>query len=638
MKIRIGVATYGLQQQMVQNLKQDMIPNDVELLNMNLALSDLAAEAKKLEKGRKVDAFVASGGNAAALEQIITDIPIVTISPNAYDVIRVLQKASLYAEKVGCIFYEHSIPDVVNALKILKDFISISVSIGTYSNKTQLRKIIEEFSKDGIRDIIGGSLAIKMAAEYGLYGHYIVTEAGLTSAIYTAAELVKSRYVETMQSRQLSSVLNFISEGIIATNQDDIITIFNPSAERIFGIKSETAIGKEVSKVLTHTRLNIVRRCGVKELNQIQNEGPVKVLTNRIPILADGISIGALATFRDINDIENAEAQIRHNLYSKGLIAKHTFSSIIGQSAILKKAIQIAREFANSDATILIQGDSGTGKELFAQSIHNASNRNAKPFVAVNCAAMSHQLLESELFGYEEGAFTGAKRGGKRGVFELADMGTVFLDEISEISMETQAHLLRVIEQREVMRLGSEKIRPIDIRIISATNKNLWQMVQRGEFRKDLYYRLNILSLKIPTLSQRPEDIPIIFYYYLKQFCPHIEDSRLRNLSSLPCLTQYLWPGNVRELRNIAERFSVLSSANNHYEELITEIVGQDTRGQLQQEKPKKLLCSELDEEQIKKALQICRGNRINAAKQLGISRSTLWRKMKELGIEAYYS
>ena len=315
MKIRIGIATYGLQQQMVKNLKQDMIPDNVELLNMNLALSDLAAEAKKLEKSREVDAFVASGGNAAILEQIISDIPIVTISPNAYDVIQVLQKVSLHAERVGCIFYEHSMPDIVNALKILKDLIKTKIYIRTYSNKTQLRAAVEELSKVGICDIMGGSLALKMAAEYGLYGHYIVTEAGLTSAICNAAELVKSRYAETMQSRQLSSVLNFISEGIVATNQDDIVTIFNPSAERIFGIKSEAAVGKEIGRVLKNTRLDIVRQRGVEELNQIQNEGSVKVLTNRVPIFSDGAFIGALATFRDINDIEQAEAQIRHKLY-----------------------------------------------------------------------------------------------------------------------------------------------------------------------------------------------------------------------------------------------------------------------------------------------------------------------------------
>lgn len=636
MKIRIGMATYGLQQQMVKNLKLNMLPDNVELLNMNLALSDLAVEATRLEKRREVDAFVASGGNAAILEQIISEVPIVTISPNAYDVIRVLQKVSLHTERVGCIFYEHSMPDVVDVLKTLKDLINFSIIIRTYSNKSQLRETVKELSKMGICDIVGGSLALKMAAEYGLHGHYIVTESGLTSAICNAVELVRSRYAEIMQSRQLYSVLNFISEGIIATNQDDVVTIFNPSAEKIFGIRSEMAIGKEISRVLKNTRLDIVRQTGVEELNQIQNEGLVKVLTNRIPILSDGNVIGALATFRDINDIEQAEAQIRDKLYTKGFVAKHNFSNILGESTVIKKTIYIAKEFAKSDATLLIQGESGTGKELFAQSIHNASARRRKPFVAVNCAAISQQLLDSELFGYEEGAFTGAKRGGKRGVFELADNGTVFLDEITEISLETQAHLLRVIEQQEVMRLGSEKIRPIDIRIISATNKNLWQLVQQGKFRKDLYYRLNTLFLRIPPLSQRTEDIPVLFFHYLKLFCPHIEEKKIRQLSQLSYLTQYLWPGNIRELRNIIERFSAMSFINNNYEILLKEIIEQEIEEQLSSISYKALR-TELNEEEIKKALQMCHGNREAAAGHLGISRSTLWRKMKALGIKAVY-
>ena len=461
-------------------------------------------------------------------------------------------------------------------------------------------------------------------------------EAGLTEAIRTAADLVESRYQEAMQSRQLSSVLNFISEGVIATNQDDVITLCNPSAEKIFGIRSADAVGKKVYHVLTNTRLNIVRQTGIKELDQIQDEMNTKVLTNRVPMVADGKVIGALATFRNVYEVEQAEASIRHKLYARGLVAKHRFEDIIGESAALRKVVDAAREYARSDATLLIVGDSGTGKELFAQSIHNASARSGKPFVAVNCAAMTQQLLESELFGYEEGAFTGARRGGKRGVFELADSGTVFLDEIAEISPETQAHLLRVIEQREVMRVGSEKIRPIDIRILSATNRDLWQMVQRGEFRKDLYYRLNILSLKIPPLSQRPEDVPVIFLHYLRRLCLHIGDDELLALAALPELRQYSWPGNTRELRNIAERLSVLSRTNLHYRQIILESLapgataagGEPPVGPAEPAEAPEPPSSR----EILDAIQACGGNKTRAARMLGIGRSTLWRRMKELG------
>lgn len=652
MKIRIGIATYGRQQQMVQNLKPHAIPSHVELLNMNLLLGDLSAEARRLEKEKAVDAFVASGGNAAVLQQIIKSVPVVTISPNAYDVIQVLSEVSLHAEQVGCIFYDRSIPDVIDALKLLKNLLRLSVTIETYSDRTQLKEILLRFSKMGIRDVIGGSLALKMAAELGIYGHYLVTEAGLISAIQSAAELVRTTYAETVRTRQLSSILHFISEGVIATDQEDRITIFNPSAERIFGIKGNEAIGKKAEKVLANSRLHEVRRQGIKELNQIQIEGNVKVLTNRVPILMDDVPMGALATFRDINDIENAEAQIRYKLYAKGFMAKHTFSDLIGQGAAFQKAIQTAREFAQSSATVLIQGESGTGKELFAQSIHNAGDRAAKPFVAVNCAAIPKQLLESELFGYEEGAFTGARRGGKRGVFELGNTGTVFLDEVSEISQETQAQLLRVIEEREVMRIGSEKIRAVDTRIIAATNQKLRQMVQDGTFRRDLYYRLNILSLKLPTLAQRREDIPLITAHYLRQFCPDMEETLLENLSRLPELRQYDWPGNVRELRNVIERFSVLHATCGRCEALMKELLQQnaeESTAVFHEENPAHTVLTEertavfhkekptrtiLTEEQIRTALRDCGGNKNAASEKLGISRATLWRKLKELDIK----
>jgi len=616
-------------EKMASNLQPEMIPKNVELIQMNLVLSDLSEEARRLEQARKVDAFVASGGNAATLEHMITSIPIVKIQPNGYDIIEVLRNVSLHTDKVGCIFYENSMADVMKALDVLKDLIRLSVTIRTYSTRRQLEYVVEELSAQGIRDVVGGSLALQVAAKHGLYGHYIVTESGLAAAIRTAAELVDAKYQEAVQSRQLSSILSFINEGIVATNRDDTITLCNPSAEKILGVRSKDALGKKVYQVLAGTRLHLVRQSGVKELNQIQDVGKTKILTNRVPMVADGVVIGALATFRNVCDVEQEEAQIRHKLYARGLVARHHFEDIIGCSKALRETIEVAEEYAQSDATVLITGDSGTGKELFAQSIHNSSPRSGKPFVAVNCAAMPRQLLESELFGYEEGAFTGAKHGGKRGVFELADSGTVFLDEIAEISPEIQARLLRVIEQREVMRVGSEKIRPINIRIISATNSDLRQMVRKGEFRKDLYYRLDILSLTIPPLSRRPEDIPVIFLHYLRKFCPHLEDETLVRLSEMPELREYSWPGNTRELRNIAERFSVLSRTSHHYSRLVLDALKQsfpsDTAGLAEPV----LRTAPPSAGEISAAVAKCDGNKTKAAQLLGVSRSTLWRWLK---------
>ena len=631
MKIRLGIATYGRLEKMANSLSPEQIPNNVELVNMNLVLNELSSEAARMEREHNVDAFIASGGNAEVLSSIVTSLPVVQIIPTGFDIIRVLQKVSLKSQRVACIFYENSVTDVVKAITALKDIVNLEIVVKTYSTKKQLESIILELKDAGFRDVVGGSLSIQVAAEHGLFGHYILTESGLIAAIRRAAELVESKYKDAMQARQLASVLGYISEGIIATNQDDVITIFNSSAERIFNIRSKDAIGKRVDRVLSNTRLNIVRQTGREELNQIQTEGNLRILTNRVPIISDSVVIGALATFRDIKDVENAEAQIRHKLYSRGLMAKYNFSDLIGNSRAFRQTIQEAYEYSHSDATLLITGESGTGKELFAQSIHNSSSRSGNPFVAVNCAAVPPQLLESELFGYEEGAFTGAKRGGKRGVFELADTGTVFLDEVGEISPEIQALLLRVIEQKEVMRIGSERIRPIDIRIITATNKNLWTMVQAGQFRRDLYYRLNILSLNIPSLRQRKEDIPELLKFYLQKYCSNISAEEIDNVVFLPEFSEYDWPGNVRELRNIAERFSVLSQINHDYRQLmLNSLQGNE---QISENPPSNGFPTRADESQITAALKSCSGNKAKAAELLGISRSTLWRRMKELGI-----
>lgn len=632
MKIRIGLATYGLLDRMSHQIPPGALPDNVELIRLNMVLSDLAVEAVRLEKNHSIDAFVASGGNEEVLSRIISSTPIVRLVPTGFDVIEVLKNASLNSRKIGFIFFENSYASTIRAMSILKDLTGLPMEIRSYSTHIQLQNIVREFMEMGITDVIGGSLALHIAAENGLNCHYLITQSGLIEAIRIAVRLVETRHEEADLSRHLYSILDFISEGIIAINQDDQVSVCNPSAEKILGINRANAIGKSIESVLPGTRLKIVRNSGIKELNQIQEIGSTRILTNRIPIIIDGAPIGALATFRYVQDVENAEAQIRHDLYSRGLVAKHTFKNIIGSNPVIRHAIDVARQYAAVDATVLIDGDSGTGKELFAQSIHSASPRHSAPFVAINCASMPPQLLESELFGYEEGAFTGARRGGKRGLFELADGGSLFLDEISEISFELQARLLRILEQREVMRLGSERIRKINIRVICATNKDLAAMVSEGTFRKDLYYRINVLSLHLPPLSQRKDDIPELADFFLKKYCPSMDETARSRITCSKTLLDYNWPGNIRELRNTIENFSATSSFFSDSEDALKDIL---SRHYERSDAPtpsdnKPAESNKVSDTAIQKALTACAGNQTKAAKQLGISRSTLWRRLRE--------
>ena len=294
----------------------------------------------------------------------------------------------------------------------------------------------------------------------------------------------------------------------------------------------------------------------------------------------------------------------------------------------MKQIIEMAKQFSLTNSNILIIGETGTGKEVFAQSIHNYSNCRQGPFVALNCAALPAQILESELFGYVGGAFTGANPKGRPGLFEVAHNGTIFLDEIAEMDYITQSKLLRVLQEKKVMRLGSDRILPINVRVIAATNKNLKTLVNENQFRADLYYRLNVLQLKIPPLRDRKKDIKLLADSFLKEN-PNIIKNQLNLMpSAIKALTTYSWPGNVRELKNIIERIIAVHNHKNIDASIINLMLEYD------EENPVTSQVIPNNLEEIKKALAMANGKYTEASKILGISRSTLWRKLKRLGIK----
>nr|WP_256379855.1 MULTISPECIES: sigma 54-interacting transcriptional regulator [unclassified Brevibacillus] len=311
-----------------------------------------------------------------------------------------------------------------------------------------------------------------------------------------------------------------------------------------------------------------------------------------------------------------------------GLEAKYRLEDIVGCSQAIREAKAWAASFGKTEATVLITGETGTGKELFAQGIHLVSQRSAGPFIAVNCAALPGNLLESELFGYEDGAFTGARRGGKPGLFELAHGGTLFLDEIGELSLPIQALLLRVLQEKKVRRIGGERIVPVDVRIIAATNRDLEQQIASGQFRSDLYYRLNVLTLEIPPLRERKEDIPDLVWSIIHEVGER-RDKAIREVDPaiFALLEQHNWPGNVRELRNVVERMVLLCQSDrldaSDAEFFVSKI--QRVRDRPQPGESEEAML-------IRKVLEETKGNRMEAAKILGMDRTTLWRKLKKYG------
>jgi transcriptional regulator with PAS, ATPase and Fis domain len=353
---------------------------------------------------------------------------------------------------------------------------------------------------------------------------------------------------------QLDSLFKTLNEGVIGINPRGIIYSYSLSARKILKYKVGDVVGKYASEVFPEIPFEFVLETLESVEDKLVRINNCDIVVTVVPIIDNNELYGAFAIVKRFSDVEKKQHKLRAQLIGKGHRAKYYFKDIIGNSIKINKCKDIAKRMAGSESSVLILGESGTGKELFAQAIHNNSNRKNYQFVAVNCAALPENLLESELFGYEEGAFTGARRGGKPGLFELAHMGTLFLDEIGEMPIKLQARLLRVLQEREVMRIGGDSVINVDVRIIAATNRDLEELVRKGQFRKDLYFRINVLPLRIPLLRERIEDIPLIITELKRELGAKFE----LTAAAKEKLLTHRWEGNVRELRNYLEYFANL--------------------------------------------------------------------------------
>ncbi len=456
--------------------------------------------------------------------------------------------------------------------------------------------------------------------------------------------LLKDFDKEKNVSEVLNTILETVYDGIVVVNKEGNITMISKAYAKFLGIKEKEVIGKHVSKVIENSRMHIVAKTGVAEYADPQKIKGDYMIATRIPIIKDGEVVGAVGKvlYRNIDELNMLQKKIgvmENQLEQyKGEIkqlnkATYSFSCIIGSSNSMVEALRYARRASKTDSNVLLIGESGTGKELFAHAIHQSSSRKYGPFIKINCAAIPSELLESELFGYEEGSFTGAKKGGKLGKFELADGGTIFLDEIGDMPLYMQAKLLRVIQEREVERIGGTRPRAVNVRIIAATHVNLEEMVAEGKYRQDLYYRLNVFLINIPPLRERKEDIKLLAYHFLKS----LNNKYFKNIDgysdeAIKFLSRYEWPGNIRELSNVIER--AVNIIDN--EKLITpehlpqKIVGNNVIRQL---KSLQDTLEEAEKNAIIESLRASKGNRTKAARLLNISRSTFYEKMIKFNI-----
>ena len=462
----------------------------------------------------------------------------------------------------------------------------------------------------------------------------------------------KSRHQPTQLSIQqqlevMKLIFDHIDNGACVVDPDGFITHFNKPYGRFLGVDPEEQIGRHVTEVIEGSRMGIVARTGKAEINASHPINGQKMVVQRIPIKENGkvIAVYGQVMFKDIKEVSTLAAKLSElrskvryyqNQLNSLRTTRYTFENIIGISPQIRDLIGEAKRAAQTQLPVLIAGESGTGKELFAQAIHNASNRNDGPFIRLNCAAIPKDLLEAELFGYEKGACTGAKTEGKPGKFELASSGSVFLDEIGDLPLEMQPKLLRVLEEREIERVGGTTIIKTDFRLIAASNRNLEDMVAKGQFRADLFYRLNVVPIDIPPLRERRMDIALLARHLLQQIASETSNvHRSFSKEAERLLESHDWPGNVRELNNVIERTVAAFDGDTitpydmpFYIHHSTDPQGKASGALLKE------VVAKAEKNAILDALKVTGYNKAQTADILGIHRTLLYKKMRKYDIE----
>jgi PAS domain S-box-containing protein len=562
---------------------------------------------------------------ASAIRQAGLNIAVVEIPRTSFDIIRTLDEMKLHEKK--CAFISYS--EKIWGIEFFTEALGANIRQYTVSYKDDFDKEIMAACTDGAEVILGGFTVVKAAKRLNIPCALIkIGKESLLQAAREAKQIQEALEIEAAKRGVFGTILDYSYEGIVTIDKDQTITAFNPFVQKITNIDKGSAIGHSVDKIFPQLQLGKVMETGTDDLHRIISVGSARIMCNKVPIIVNGKPYGAVATLQDIGKIQEMEAKIRRQIYARGHIAKFHFEDIVGQSPCMLQAIETAKDFTVTNSSILISGETGTGKEIFAQSIHNASKRSRYPFVAINCAALPAQILESELFGYVGGAFTGANKEGKPGLFEVAHMGTIFLDEIAEMDYINQGRLLRFLQERTVVRLGSHNVIPIDVRIIAATNKDLELLVRENKFRDDLYFRLNVLNLELPPLKTRKADIRLYAQEFLKEFSAELGRSFRLTHDALQLLEESPWPGNVREFKNVMERIAATSKSDVvNRTTLLSMLKPKNVNPSSQSPKEARLI------QEIIKALAASNGNYTAAAKILGISRTTLWRRMQKFQI-----
>lgn len=593
--------------------------------------------AKDLEK-QGYDCIIARGGTKILLSNIGLKIPTVSVPITNLDIFEAISEAEKIDQNITIMAFNNMMPASDSYTKISgRAFRIIQVS-----DENEVKDKLKELADEQVKVVVGGGIINNFAKQYNIVPIVIKSgEEAFTIAIKEAIAIAQATRNEKEARERIKAIIENTKDGIIGVDHKGIINIVNKSAEEMLRINNADLLWKRFEDIIPEIDLEHTIDSGAEETDIIKSIKGTKFVISKIPIKVDEETIDVVVIFKDIDEIHKLEEKIRQDIAVSGHFTRYNFKDVLGSSSRIKEIVRIGKEYAKVSSSVLIEGETGTGKEVIAQSIHNESIRANRPFVAVNCAAIPESLLESELFGYAAGAFTGADRKGKRGLFQVAQEGTIFLDEISEMNPMMQGRLLRVLQEKQIMRIGDHKLIPIDIRVIAASNRDIYKLVKEGKFREDLYYRINVLKIVLTPIRDRREDIICFLDYFINSYCkklgkPIIElDHDAKNY-----LIKYNWPGNVREIRNFSERLCVMSK-----KQIITlgdiqdqifslEMDNSNVSNNINIMENKNMNLDDIEETAIKQALRNSDGNISQAAKELGISRTTIWRRMKKYNID----
>lgn len=596
------------------NRKEDNV-----IIVETLRNSNILGLAEDLVK-RGANIIIARGGTYYTLKKNLS-IPVVNLKINNTSILQALNAGKNYSNNLYLVLEESIYFDYYK----WKELINLKFNIIRFKHYDDIKPTVEKIhSVDEKAVIIGGILTTEQAKMLNHKTVLIETqEENIIESYQQAIDILHGIRENKKKMNLLLSIIHNIEDAVLVLNSDLSIEYYNEKSLELLGLK-EIRMHQNINEIVPDL-IKIIENSRITGTKNIVHKLPHKTISvNVIPLQVDEMDMGIVLTMKDIGEIQKLEKKIRFELNKKGLVAKYNFEDIITCEDVMYKMIDKAKKIAESESTVLIYGESGTGKEIVAQSIHNYSRRRNGPFVAVNCAALSENLLESELFGYVEGAFTGARKEGKPGLFELAHGGTIFLDEINSISPKLQSKLLRVIEEKEIMRLGSDYIIPLDIRVISASNADLIKEVRANNFRADLFFRLSVLEIVLPPLRDRKKDIILLFEHFVRQ----LGDENYKVSNELKTkLLSHEWHGNIRELMNTAERYVIYGSKNKD-DSLFS--YSNDNANLIDFSKEAHINLKELInriENTLIKSLEDNGFNKNQISNILGISRTALWKK-----------